>query len=191
MESRDDNLLEQLYETNYRRLFRLADRILGDRDLADDLVQDTFLTALLHQEKILEHPNPEAWLVKTLSNKLANELQKHYRSDVPYDDSLEPPGVEPDPGLLEILPAKLPKEDADLLIWKYQLGMGYREIANRLGISEEGCRCKVMRLRDKVRKMLNLTKKESKKRKKDETKIPSQENSEMRAEGRLPYGQPE
>lgn len=44
--------LSVLYQTHRRQLLHTAARILGSRDLADDVVQDTYL-------KLLERPAPE------------------------------------------------------------------------------------------------------------------------------------
>ncbi len=46
------NVLAVLYQTHRRQLLHTAARILGSRDLADDVVQDTYL-------KLLEMPAPQ------------------------------------------------------------------------------------------------------------------------------------
>jgi RNA polymerase sigma-70 factor (ECF subfamily) len=61
--------LAMLFEAHADRLFRLALRLVGEREEAKDLVQETFLRVARAVERI---PTPaegaEAWLVRTLVN---------------------------------------------------------------------------------------------------------------------------
>lgn len=159
MQPKGSSYWEQLIDTHQTRLFRIAYREVGDWHLAEDLVQDTIMTALLKKEELINHPNPGAFLTQVLNYKISNELRRHYHTEAPYDDSLSPHADGFDVGLLEVLPEKLSEDEKQLLIWRYQYEMSYREIANRLGISEDGCRSRVCRIRDKCRQLLGVSKK--------------------------------
>lgn len=42
-----------------------------------------------------------------------------------------------------LLPKQLSREEREILVWRFEQQMEYREIADRLGISEVGCRSRV------------------------------------------------
>lgn len=159
MQPNGNSYWDQLIDAHQDRLFRIAYRGVGDWHLAEDLVQDTIMTALLKKEEFTRHPNPGAFLTQTLNYKINNELRRHYHTETPYDDSLAPHADGFDVGLLEVLPEKLAEGEKQILIWRYQYDMSYREIANRLGISEDGSRSRVCRIRDKCRQLLGNPKK--------------------------------
>ena len=50
------------------------------------------------------------------------------------------------------MPAQLSEEDKQLLIWRFEKQLSYREISGRLGISEAGCRSRVSRAVARCRK---------------------------------------
>ena len=66
-----NNPLRQLYIENYAHLVRTA-RSFVNADLAEDLVQETFLIAQKRLDRVVNSPNPTAWLVKTLKNVIGN-----------------------------------------------------------------------------------------------------------------------
>ena len=65
------------------------------------------------------------------------------------------PAPEAKRGLTELLPTKLPQEDREVLIWRFEQELEYKEIANRLGISETGSRSRVFRALERCRKLLS------------------------------------
>ena len=58
------------------RLIKLAYRLTGDEQVADDMVQETFYLALLHYDVLAVHPRPGGWLVITLYNLVMNERRR-------------------------------------------------------------------------------------------------------------------
>lgn len=58
MMRKQEEFFEQLYRENQKRLFLYARAVLSDATLADDVVQDTFHTALLHIDDLIHHANP-------------------------------------------------------------------------------------------------------------------------------------
>lgn len=61
--------LEELFSAHHGRLLRLARRMLWSDDEARDAVQDAFLRAARHAERLpVGEPGGEAWLVRVLVN---------------------------------------------------------------------------------------------------------------------------
>ena len=149
-----EDFIAGLYRALYEKLFRIAYRMLGDTEQAGDAVQDVFLQVVLHRSKLMEHANPEGWLVITLKNNIYNERRRSKAHPiVPLDDLAPVAETEPETSLEELLPQKLPQADRDILIWRFEQDLDYREIADRLGISEGNSRIRVHRAISRCRKL--------------------------------------
>ena len=72
-------LIGELYERFGRELFAFGCRLGGrDPELAGDLVQETFLRALTHQEDLekLTDPQRRGWLYKTAKNLFLDKVRR-------------------------------------------------------------------------------------------------------------------
>ena len=67
--------LHQLYVEHYSYLYRFA-RSFVNPDLAEDLVQETFLIAQKRLDRVTSSENPTGWLINTLKNVIGNTYQK-------------------------------------------------------------------------------------------------------------------
>lgn len=74
-----DIWMELLYRDNIKKLTLYAAAILKDPTRVQDVVQDTFHTALLHINDLMTHENPGGWLIVTLKNKIKENIRSHYR----------------------------------------------------------------------------------------------------------------
>jgi RNA polymerase sigma-70 factor (ECF subfamily) len=61
----------------------------SDKASAEDLVQDTFLTAYEQLEKFRGDGNPKTWLLAILNNKIAGHYRKKYREPVQKSEERE------------------------------------------------------------------------------------------------------
>lgn len=83
---RDNEWIHTLYLQLYEKLFRVAYRLMGSTESAEDLVQQTFLLALFQGEALRTHPCPEGWLMKALHNLAMSERRRAARQqEVPLD----------------------------------------------------------------------------------------------------------
>lgn len=138
---RDNEWIHTLYLQLYEKLFRAAYRLMGSPESAEDLVQQTFLLALFQGEALRTHPCPEGWLMKALHNLAMNERRRAARQqEVPLDALFDQAAEADSPPLAESLPRRLSPQDREVLLWRFEQGLDYDEIAERLGISETGCR---------------------------------------------------
>lgn len=154
MMSKSNAFLKQLYESQYERMLKVAYHMVGSTELAQDLVQDVFLFALLREEELHLHPSPEGWLMLTLKNFVQNERRK-VRSypTIPLESAEAFPGKPPDLPLDLYLPKGLSKAERTILLWRFEQQMEYQEIADRLGISKTGCRSRVFRAIEHCQKL--------------------------------------
>ncbi len=137
-------LFDELYIRNYDRLVHIGYRLLGSREQAEELTQETFLLALARIDDLSAHPCPEGWLTVTMTNLAKNERRRYAFQEVPLGD-IDVPAEEGREPLDHLLPVDMPKEDRQLLIWRYEEQLGCEEIADRLGISHTACRSRISR----------------------------------------------
>ncbi len=149
-----DAFIDGLYRAMHDVMYRIAYRSLGDRERSEELVQDVFVLALFNTRMLAAHPNPKGWLVVTLKNHVWNELRKKaYAVEVPFDGVPVPAGDGRE-NFEDLLPSRLPPEDRQVLIWRFDQQLSYREISLRLGISEPGCRSRVSRALERCRRLM-------------------------------------
>lgn len=80
------NVIDELYQTQSRRVFATLVRLLGDFDLAEEALHDAFVAAL-EQWSIEGIPaNPAAWLVSTGRFKAIDVIRRRMRFDATSAD---------------------------------------------------------------------------------------------------------
>ena len=131
-------------------LLQYATRILGDRERARDVVQETFVE-LRRSERRQSDPAPAKWLFTVCRNRALNICRKEKRMTYLDEEILErQPGREPAPNeriereeassfLLRIV-ATLPPRQQEVLQLKFQNDLSYREISEitKLSVSHVG-----------------------------------------------------
>lgn len=135
------------YRQNYEAIFKFCYRMLGSREEALDITQETFIK--LHERmnrQGLEIGNTKAWLYKVAGNLCLNELSKnrlhHHKNKQTEASQVEISTPESDLIQLEKLNrvkhaiSKLePKQQ--MLIMMYNDGLSYREMAEATGIKKQ------------------------------------------------------
>lgn len=69
----------QEFETHSTYLKRFALKLTRDKSAADDLFQDTALSAFRHQQKYIANTNLKAWLSTIMKNSFINLYRKRKR----------------------------------------------------------------------------------------------------------------
>lgn len=138
-----NDIITPLYIDGYRRLYTVAYRRVNDQELAQDLVHDAFLLAIFHQKELREHPQPDAWLMKTLCNLIQNELRSPSHQNLSFDEIKEIPEKAACDTIGYLLPVQLKDDEREILIWRFEQQMSYSEMSMRLGVSETLCRKRV------------------------------------------------
>ena len=141
---------ETLVKENENRLYRAALTVLGDRQEAEDAVQDAFVRFLERAPRDLENPN--AWLMRVLMNGCKSRLRLAWRRVGPLPDTLSAPGPEEREELEELF--ALPPEDRAVIHLHYYEGWSTGEIAQMLGQRPGTVRSRLSRAREKLRKLL-------------------------------------
>ena len=133
--------LRQVFDAEESPLLRYAHGLLGQRETAEDIVQDAFLKLHAHWEEVT---HPRAWLFRCTRNLALSHLRDHKR-EIPMDGNREWESSNPDPeqalgkleaiGTLQLLVAELQEEDRTLISLKYHDGLKYDQISQRTGLT--------------------------------------------------------
>ena len=145
-------IIGQLMRQYAPLMVQLTFRRTGDPQLAEELVQETFLTACKKADIVCSHEKPLAWLYQTLQYLTMKEINKACHSREQSSEELHDLAVADDPpSFHEILPRNLTTEERRILILRFEHRLSHREIAEALGISEAACRKQVSRALQKCR----------------------------------------
>ena len=96
--------LEAIYRTESRRVFATLVRLLGDFDLAEEALHDSFRAALEQWPHEGIPANPRAWLVSTGRFKAVDTLRRRARFNLveDFDDRPDPASEDvPDQDIVE------------------------------------------------------------------------------------------
>src|ERR1700694_1311409 len=75
----EERAIAELYEIHAPRLLRLLSRFMPDRALADDALQETFITAFQSLSRLRGVENLQAWLARIAVRKALNQLRSSSR----------------------------------------------------------------------------------------------------------------
>jgi RNA polymerase sigma-70 factor, ECF subfamily len=94
--------IERLYREESGRILATLIRLLGNFDLAEEVVQEAFAAALEQWPAAATPANPRAWLVATARHKAVDRLRRRGRFEAKREElealaALEEPPMPPDP----------------------------------------------------------------------------------------------
>jgi RNA polymerase sigma-70 factor, ECF subfamily len=96
--SGDEAAFAALVERHQRGLVRVAMSIVGRRDLADEVVQDTWLAALRGLDSFAQRASFKTWLYRICINRARSTLTREGRAVLidPHDEAVESHWFAPD-----------------------------------------------------------------------------------------------
>ncbi|QDT01670.1 ECF RNA polymerase sigma factor SigL [Rubripirellula lacrimiformis] len=140
----DELTVRTLFDSQESSLLRFAFSLVGQRAVAEDIVQDVFLQLHTRWDEV---DAPRAWLFRCVRNRALDHLRSRHReslgqNDFPIED---PHGPADNPetallrteaaGTLRMLLEELDQTDQQLVKLKYFEGLAYRDISDRTGLS--------------------------------------------------------
>jgi RNA polymerase sigma factor (sigma-70 family) len=142
-------------EANRAMVYRFLAVAVGPAD-ADDVFQDTFLSALRAYPRLANGERLDRWILRIASRKAIDHHRATARRPVPSADLPDAPVAsprEPDDALWSAV-AGLPPKQRVAVVQRHVLDRPYAEIAVSLDCSEEAARASVheglKRLRERV-----------------------------------------
>jgi RNA polymerase sigma-70 factor (ECF subfamily) len=152
---------ERIYDEYKTPIYNYIYHLVGNREQADDLTQDTFLKAFKALPKMDASLKLSAWLYRIATNTAYDALRRRKLiAWLPWQDlDHEPADVESaDPqetiGTTELVHAalrRMPRHYRAALLLYTQEGFSYAEIAKTLSIAESGVKMYLSRARHSFR----------------------------------------
>lgn len=165
LDGEEENIFLKFYHENKRMLFSVAYKFTGNEHLAENALQEAFISIIKNKDKILELKGEELkrWSVVIVKNKCIDIMRKETKKEevsfedekitthtVTEDDSLKRYEAE----TIKRYLTGLDEISKQILYMKYLFGYSYKEISKELNISEKNAEMKVYRAKNKLKEMI-------------------------------------
>lgn len=159
---------DSFYRRQFSKMWTYAVSLIGKGDLAEEIVQDAFLTALVQIDDLMKKERPDFWLRKVVRNK-ALHVQREQARYTWRLISLEPEQiidgsaakqlaeVESSDRVSQIrrtLVETLDAQEIHLLKRIAMDGVTYKKAAEEAGMTIGACQKKIQRIRKKLKKKI-------------------------------------
>jgi RNA polymerase sigma-70 factor (ECF subfamily) len=158
----DERAFEALYARHADRLYAFLKRMVGQRELAEDLLQATFLSVVRSRGRYEPGTKVVPWLFAIAANAARDSLRKRrVRADASaalaeHVDKVSAPS-EPDPPAalaLQAALAELPDDQREAVLLHKMHELSFAEIAEALGITVSAAKVRAHRGYEKLRHRL-------------------------------------
>lgn len=156
-----DLLFKSIFDKNSKKIFHLCYGYTGDADIANDLLQETFLKVWQNLDKFRNKSLISTWIYRIAVNTCLTYLrtEKRQAKDELTDNIIETHSEEfseknEQIALLYTSISKLEENDR-LIITMVLDEMPYPEIAEVSGISEGNLRVRIHRIKQKLTELYN------------------------------------
>ena len=128
---------EVTYRENYRKMFCVAHKVVGDKDVVSDIVQEVFVSYYekLQNRHAINRPN--SWLLRAVINKsvdYVNQQKKYVRLDAIQDNKEEDIiDKHQSEAVMQQALRRLNHQEMELVVL-YSESFSYKEIAQITGI---------------------------------------------------------
>jgi RNA polymerase sigma-70 factor, ECF subfamily len=162
----DLDAFAQVYDRYERQVFRYAYHILGNRDDADDIKQETFVKAYQAIRSFRSESSLQTWLLKICGNLCRDKIKSWDRRKVTYDSTMreDEMGVSnPDESPQAIVERKelentiaralkgMPAPQREIIVLHEIEGLSYEEIAAVLGCTRTSIKLRLHRARKSLK----------------------------------------
>ncbi|MCX6343740.1 MAG: RNA polymerase sigma factor [Armatimonadetes bacterium] len=152
-----DLTFESLAAGCRNELTAAAYHLCGDRDVAQDIVQETLVDAYRGFGGLREPEKAKGWLYAILRRKAINH-RKSRKPEAQLHDDIQAPDSDSTETLVRGIIigqiTKLAEQDREALAGKYLLGLSYSELAESLGVKESAVRVRCFRAKERLRETL-------------------------------------
>jgi RNA polymerase sigma factor (sigma-70 family) len=149
----DDDAIRAVYDVSYRRLVTQMVAVCGNRVEAEDVVQESFLTALTHRRDFSAAANKEAWLRTVCLNlmrhrwrraRVARRVLPKFRADLTVD--LGPQAPEDHVAIVQAL-GRLSDGVRVTAVLHYIADLSVAQISHELSLPEGTVKARLARAR--------------------------------------------
>jgi RNA polymerase sigma-70 factor (ECF subfamily) len=146
-----------VYQEFSQGIFSYCLKILADRQLAEDVVQETFLKVQQHAQSIQRNQSFKSWIFRIARNEALMQFRKRrsngqvndesvWNEETPYQQFVAMERSE----IVNRLVDSLKHEYREVLVLLIYEGMSYAEIASITGATESSVKSRVFRARKEM-----------------------------------------
>lgn len=152
--------IEELIERYGNDILRLCSIYLGDRQLAQDAFQETFVKAWKALDTFRGDSSMKTWLshiaVNTCRDLLRSGWLRMLRGSKPMEDMVELAAPSPSPEAIAVREATqaLPGHYREVIVLYYYQGMRIQEIAKVLALPENTVSTRLRRARGQLKRLM-------------------------------------
>lgn len=165
----DMDAFELLLTRHQKMVFKAAYRMMGQREEAEDVVQEVFVTIYSKMDQFDPQKKFSSWLYRITLNTCISKLRSKKNTVLsPFDETAFAPvyGGKNNDNPLTVLEQKelrhniwnalvqLPENYRIMLILRYQMDLNNQEIADTLGIKKDNVEVRMHRARKALRNQL-------------------------------------
>ncbi|MGF7185203.1 RNA polymerase sigma-70 factor (ECF subfamily) [Desulfitispora alkaliphila] len=160
----DEVAYHELIDAYGDKIIRLAYMVVGDRQVAEDVVQESFIALYQKVGQFRGASSLETWLTRIALNKAKNKVRPSFLQRITYMWELNFVDKRPSPQdsyeskerqeLIKEVMLSLPLKYRDVLYLYYYEEMKIREIAEVLDITISGVKSRLQRGREQAKKLL-------------------------------------
>jgi RNA polymerase sigma-70 factor (ECF subfamily) len=159
----DEDAFKAFYDRNARALWAYVSRVSGDRQLADDLLQETFYRFLRSGSSYESDQHRRNALFQIATNLVRDSRRRRSSGPVTVSSSHEAPEAASDTGAearagartdVKRALSRLRQRDRALLWLAYAHGSSHREIATTLGVRTGSVKLMLFRARRRLASLL-------------------------------------
>ncbi len=150
----DSYAFDEIVSAYMKPALGVAGQILLDRTLAEDAVQESFLRIIHKRHQYISGSPFSSWFYTIVRNVCADMLRKRNREKETIRKvaaACESDSVRPDPAEVQEALTVLEPRDRDVLVLRIIHGLGFRDVAAALGISEEAAKKRAQRALRRLR----------------------------------------
>jgi RNA polymerase sigma factor (sigma-70 family) len=160
VESQSNSYFEEIYERYSNKVYRKCYSFTYNQEKAEDYTHDIFLKLIVKIGTFKETAKFSTWLYSITYNYCMDQIKVNKKQkEVSFDENFDLAEVQEsdlDSIQSEDLKrsmSKIPSDEKALLLMKYQDDFSIKEIAEMLNISESAVKMRLLRSKDKLKKI--------------------------------------
>lgn len=172
LRERDEEAFSEMVRENQARIFGLLYRMIGNREEAEDLAQEVFITVFKSIEQFRGESKFSTWLYRIAANHCKNRIQhlarrravggldeeSHYGKDALKDDGASPHALlegRETGKLVQEAVASLDEDQRLVLVLRDLEELSYQEITEITGLNEGTVKSRLHRARMRIKEILS------------------------------------
>jgi RNA polymerase sigma-70 factor (ECF subfamily) len=155
----DEREFDDFYTASFRRLTNQVYAMIGDRDEAQECVQEAFVKAWAHRRSLTKADHPEAWVRTTAYRLAVSRWRRTTRGRRPSDRAVAQATVSapPDESHVALVSAlrQLPEAQRQALVLHHIADLSVHAVADEVGVPEGTIKARLSRGRAALAALLS------------------------------------